>query len=83
MKVVIHPHAEDRMKERGITSREIEETIERGESFGAKFGREGFRRNFSFEGMWRGRTFATKQVEVIALWEKDSYIVITARAKYY
>ena len=30
----------------------------------------GFRRNFPFEGMWRGRRYASKQVEAYAVDEE-------------
>jgi hypothetical protein len=35
--------------------------------FSAKFGRVGFRRNFTFDSEWRGRYFGTKQVEAYAV----------------
>jgi hypothetical protein len=41
MAIQIHPHALDRMKERGTNAEEIKKTIEFGESFPAKFGRTG------------------------------------------
>jgi hypothetical protein len=55
MAIKIHSHAKERMKERGTIKEEIIKTIEEGERFPAKFDRIGFRRNFSFEGVWRGR----------------------------
>jgi hypothetical protein len=57
MVIKIHPHARTRMQERGASEDEVIETIETGEKFPAKFGRIGFRRNFNFEGMWRGGIF--------------------------
>ncbi len=48
MKIVIHPHTQLRMKERGTSEEEVLKTIELGETFFAKFGRTGFRRNFVF-----------------------------------
>jgi hypothetical protein len=54
MIIKIHPHAKARMQERGASEDEVIETIKTGEKFHAKFGRIGFRRNFNFEGMWRG-----------------------------
>ena len=42
------------MRERGATEEEVEAAIREGERFPAKFGREGFRRNFRFDGTWRG-----------------------------
>ena len=42
----IHPHAKERMTERVINEKEVVETLENGEYFPVKFGRNGFRRNF-------------------------------------
>jgi hypothetical protein len=50
MKVDIHPHARQRLSERGATEAEVIATVGGGEQFPAKFGRIGFRRNFSFDG---------------------------------
>ena len=58
-------------------------TIEQGERFPAKFGRTGFRRNFSFGGVWRGRRYASKQVEAYAVQEGDAWLVITLVVKYF
>ena len=63
VKIRIHPHARARLTERGATEAEVFATIERGERFPAQFGRTGFRRNFAFDGEWRGRRYASKQVE--------------------
>lgn len=46
MVVHFHPHARERMRERGTTEDEVRATVEQGEQFPAKFGRTGFRRNF-------------------------------------
>lgn len=82
MNVRLHPHAQVRVKERGATEEEIVATVERGERFPAKFGRVGFRRNFAYNSTWRGRSFATKQVEVIAV-EEDGWLVITAVVRFF
>jgi hypothetical protein len=66
------------MIERGAGEDEIVATISGGERFSAKFSRQGFRRNFPFDGIWRGRRYATKQVEVFAVWEDDDWVVITS-----
>lgn len=58
-------------------------TVERGERFPARFGRTGFRRNFVFDGEWRGRPYTTKQVEVYAVEEAEGWLVITVIVKYY
>jgi len=78
----LHPHAAARLAEHGATEAEVYATVEQGERFPAKFGRTGFRRNFAFAGRWRGRTFATKQVEVFAV-EEQGWLVITVIVRYY
>ncbi len=47
--VRFHPHAVDRLRERGATEDEVRLTVLAGESFAARFGRTGFRRNFIFD----------------------------------
>jgi hypothetical protein len=79
----LHPHARTRMRERGVTEFEIEQAVRKGERFPAKFGRQGFRRNFSFGGAWRGRVYAIKQVEAMAVWEEDNRLVISVITKYF
>lgn len=69
MAIKIHPHAKERMQERGTTEEEITKTVEEGEQFPAKFNRTGFRRNFTFEDIWRGKKYKTKQVEAYAVKE--------------
>ena len=69
MSVRLHPHAQERLSERGATEEEIITAIETGETFMAKFGRTGFRRNFAFGGLWKGKVYATKQVEIYAVQE--------------
>ena len=63
MNIRLHPHAQQRLMERGATEAEVVITVETGERFPAKFGRTGFRKNFPFDGEWRNRQYATKQVE--------------------
>jgi hypothetical protein len=57
-------------------------TVEAGETFPAKFGTTGFRRNFVFDGEWRGRRYATKQVEAYAV-EEEGWLVITVIVRYF
>ncbi len=83
MAIKIHPHAAERMIERGTNSIEIENTIAGGEKFPAKFGRTGLRRNFSFDGTWNNKKYNTRQVEVIAVNEDDDWVVITILVKYF
>ena len=83
MNVVIHPHARDRMVERGATERDVLLTIRGGEQFPAKYGRIGYRRNFSFASEWRGKKYQTKQVEVYTVKEEDTLVVITVIVRYF
>ena len=82
MTVRLHPHAQARLAERGATEEEAIATVEGGESFPVKFGRTGFRRNFAYNDLWRGRRFATKQVEAIAV-EEEGWLVITVVVKFF
>lgn len=83
MAVHFHSHARQRMAERGATEDEVRATVERGEQFPAKFGRTGFRRNFSFDSKWRGRYYRTKQVEAYAVQEGADWLVITIITRYF
>jgi len=71
------------MRERGATEEEVEATIRGGERFPARFGREGFRRNFSFDGTWRGRRYGMKQIEAFATYEEGDWLVISVIVKYF
>jgi len=83
MAIRFHPHARERMEERGATEEEIRETLEQGEQFPAKFGRMGFRRNFAFSGIWRDKVYQTKQIEAIAVREGDDWLVLTVITRYF
>lgn len=79
----LHEHARERMLERGATEQEVEATIREGDRFPAKFGRQGFRRNFPFDWIWRGRRYAVKQIEAFAVFEDDDWLVISVIVKYF
>lgn len=82
MDVRLHPHAWERLPERGATEAEVIATVQAGERFPAKLGRTGFRRNFAFDGQWRGRQYSTKQVEAYAV-EENGWLVITVIVRYF
>ena len=83
MAIRYHPHALERMKERGATEDEVETIVKQGEQFPTKFNRTGFRRNFPFNNMWRGKYFENKQIEVYALSEGDDWLVISLITRYF
>ena len=82
-KIIIHPHALQRITERGATEREVEMTVRTGEHFIAKHGRSGFRLNFVFNGQWNNKYFTTKQIEAYAVLENETWIVITVIVKFF
>ena len=81
--VVIEPHARERAAERGASEDEIVATVLQGETFAAKFKRTGFCRNFGYDALWRGRRYATKQLEVFAVEEDGCWVVITVIVKFF
>ena len=81
--VVIDPHARERMAERGASEDEVVATVLHGERFPAKYGRTGFRRNFRFDGLRRGRRYAMKQLEVFAVEENGGWVVVTVIARFF
>jgi hypothetical protein len=81
--VRLHQHARERLAERGVTEEEVIATVAKGEIFPAKYGRIGFRRNFSFDGIWRGKRCATKQIEAYAVKEENDWLVITVIARFF
>lgn len=83
MSVKLHPHAQARLVESGATTEEVVATVEGGETYPAKFGRTAFRRNFAYDSEWRGKFYATKQVEVIAVREKRNWLAVTVLVKFY
>ncbi|MDD5204041.1 MAG: DUF4258 domain-containing protein [Desulfobacterales bacterium] len=82
MEVRLHSHAKERASERGATEEEVTATVREGEQFPAKYGRTGFRRNFPFDGEWRGWSYRTKQIEAFAV-EEDGWLVITVVVRYF
>ncbi|MCI0631611.1 MAG: DUF4258 domain-containing protein [Phycisphaerales bacterium] len=83
MNVRLHPHARERLQERGATEPEVIATVQHGERIPAKFGRIGFRRNFAYNAQWRGRQYANKQIEAFAVQEPDEWLVITVIVKFF
>ena len=82
MPVRFHPHALERLAERGATEVEVTAAVEGGERFPAKFGRTGFRRNFPFDAEWHGKRWASKQIEAYAV-EEGGWLVITVIVKFF
>jgi len=81
--IIFSKHATERLKERGVSRKEVEYTIAYGEKISVKKGREGYRKNFKYENIWKGRYYKIKQVIVIGREEKGKIVVITVYAFYF
>jgi hypothetical protein len=82
-RIELHPHAIGRMPERGATETEIVDTVVTGEKYPVKFGRMGFRKTFSYNAVWRGRLYAHKEIEAIAVEIPNGWLVLTAITRYF
>lgn len=83
MGVRFHPHALERLAERGAEEAEVIAVVEQGERFPAKFGRTGFRGNFACDGEWMGKRYTGKQIEAYAVAEEGDWLVITVIVKFF
>jgi len=83
MSVELHPHARERLGERGATEAEIIDTVLSGNPFPAKFGRTGFRKTFPYDAKWRGRIDAHNEVEVITVEMATGMLVLTVITRYF
>ena len=83
MHVELHPHASERLNERGATPAEVIDTVLHGERFPAKFNRMGFRKVFVYNEIWRDRTYSHKEVEAIAVEIPSGVLVLTVIIRYF
>ncbi len=83
MMVCLHPHALERLSERGATEEEVRAAVLGGESFLAEFDRTGFCRNFRFDSVWRDRHDSMNQVGLFAVGEGADWLVITVVTRFY
>jgi len=80
-KVRFHPHAIERIHERGTNEKEVTSAIQNGETFSAKFGRTGFRRNFRLKVIGEASIMKPNNLEVYAVEEGEGWSVITVITK--
>ena len=83
MKIRIHPHAQQRMRERGATAKQVRETVLKGTAAPAKFGRTRFRRNFAFGRTWSGKRYARRPIDAFATKIRDGWLVVTVIVRYF
>jgi hypothetical protein len=77
MSVRLHPHAKERLSERGASEEEIITAMRQAKRSRQSLAAQVFRRNFAFGGLWKGKVYATKQVEVYAVQEGEDWLAIT------
>jgi hypothetical protein len=83
MIIRIHPHAQQRMRERGATAAQVRATVTNGRVIPANFGRTGFRHVFAFNAQWNQKYFASKQIDAFAAKIPSGWMVITVIVKYF
>lgn len=79
----LHPHLKKRMQERGITTEEIETTLNYGKNAkDARPGTEGKTHVFTFNNDWEGEYFKEKEVTVYYKKVQKKIILLTALVRY-
>jgi hypothetical protein len=81
--IVVSNHAREQMSERGATEDDVVEGIRTGEEVPAKRNRRGFRKNYQYNRLWGGKTYAIKQVLAIVVEEPDTIVVVTVYTFYF
>jgi len=83
MAIIIHPHALQRMEERGATREEVLRTITTGSMSAAKFGRRMHAMTFSHDEYLQSRFYEHKLIEAYSVEEEGDVIVISVVVKYF
>ena len=83
MNVRLHAHAPEPVLERGAAEAEVVASVAGGETFPAKYGRFGFRRNFRFQGQRRGKSYTIKQIEAYAVREGEDWLVVSVVVEFF
>ncbi|MGB9006647.1 MAG: DUF4258 domain-containing protein [Candidatus Aminicenantales bacterium] len=83
MAIIFHPHALQRMDERGVTRAEVRRTLEIGQKCPARFGRRKYEMSFSYRDIWRSKFYEHKHLEVYCVDEEKDTLVITVVVKYF
>jgi hypothetical protein len=83
MKIKIHPHAAQRIRERGASAAQVRETVMKGQQTPTKFGRVKFTLVFPFGKMWNGKKYARQEIEAFAATIPNGWLVVTVIVKYF
>ena len=82
-KIVFSNHAKIKMIDRGASESEVIKAVEAGSSEPARKGRLMFRRNLTFDDIWRGKHYLVKQIAPVVAEENDELIIITVYVYYF
>jgi hypothetical protein len=83
MQVELHPHASERLGERGATPAEVIDTVLHGEHFLCKIPSYGLSQVFVYNGIWRDQTYSRKEVEAIAVEIPTGLLVLTVITRFF
>jgi hypothetical protein len=79
----LHAHLQARMRQRGITTAEIEQTLNDGwEATDAKSGTLGKVMVFPYAAEWEGQFYLEKEVSVYYKVTAEGLVLLTAKARY-
>ncbi|TET28297.1 DUF4258 domain-containing protein [Candidatus Aerophobetes bacterium] len=81
--IEISQHAREQMIERGVKEEEVLTAIRQGEAELTRSRRVMYRKNFQFNGVWRGKRYAVKQVVPIVIEESEKLVVVTVYTFYF
>lgn len=81
--IEISEHAREQMIERGAKEEEVLTVIRQGEAEPSRLRRVMYRKNFQFNGVWRGKRYAVKQVVPIVIEESEKLVVVTVYTFYF
>lgn len=76
-------HAVEKMADRGVSLREIQEAIRLGRREAAQRGLAQYRLNLEYGGIWGGKYYRMKQVLPVVAEEAERYVVVTVYAFYF
>ena len=82
-RIEFSPHAREKALDRGASESEVRAAILAGSTEPARKGRVLFRKNFAFDGWWRGKHYGVKQVAPVVVEEEDRFVVVPVYVYYF
>jgi len=76
-------HAQEQLKHRGVTEKEVINTIQTEEWNPAESGKLECKKDFPFGKEWNKKNYKTKQVRPIFVDEKNEIVVVTVYSYYF